>query len=227
MKENKIWISIIYLIVIAMYNLAVFLIFDERNNIFWISYGFVTATFIIGYVIFSWFSNVNIKKQFMKLPLISAVLGFQIIELIVSLVFMILKKNIDVKFIILAQAILLLLCVVILVTLISKEADFEKSDKTVKTGVGYINKIRIDIELMLEQCSNKKVQKSMQELLEIVRYSDPITDNSVAELEALIGKKVNELKQVYKSEDTEKIVFFCKDIILLIEERNKKLIIQK
>lgn len=227
MKENKFCISIIYLIVIAMYNLAVFLIFDERNNVFWISYGFMTATLILGYVILGWFSNVNIKKQFMKLPLLSVVLGFQIVELIISFMFMVLKNHSNVKFTILVQAILLLLCAIILVTLISKEADFEMSDKKVKTGVGYINKIRIDIELMLEQCTDKKVQKSMQELLEVIRYSDPITDNSVSELETLIVEKVNELKQVYKSDDTEKIIGFCKNIILLIQERNKNLITQK
>lgn len=46
-KKTLILFSIIYVVVFAVMNMLVFFVFNEKNNVFWISYGFMCAAFVI------------------------------------------------------------------------------------------------------------------------------------------------------------------------------------
>lgn len=80
----------IYIILFAVYNMIIFLVFNNRNHIFWISYAFFVAAFIMHMVCVAYsLKNMTAKAAFFGIPLISFSTYFVLAELFVSLVFMI------------------------------------------------------------------------------------------------------------------------------------------
>ena len=64
--------AIIYAAVFAVYNLLIFLIFNNFNNIFWISYGFMTAALITNVIIILIASKkTDVEAAFFGIPLMS------------------------------------------------------------------------------------------------------------------------------------------------------------
>ena len=65
--KQYITMSIIFAAVFAIYNIIVLLLFGDKNNIFWISYGFMCAAFAvdIGVTVFS-FKTLDTEAVFIS-----------------------------------------------------------------------------------------------------------------------------------------------------------------
>ena len=46
-KKNVLMLALIYLVIFVAYNLVVFLVFKDFNDIFWISYSFMVLAYLI------------------------------------------------------------------------------------------------------------------------------------------------------------------------------------
>ena len=72
-KQKNIWMTaLIYFVLFAAYNLIVFMIFTNFNSVFWISYGFMLAAFLLHIgCVFLICKNVSVKAIFFGIPLFS------------------------------------------------------------------------------------------------------------------------------------------------------------
>ena len=69
-KKTLILFSIIYVVVFAVMNMLVFFVFNEKNNVFWISYGFMCAAFVIQIVsMFLAVKALEVEAVFFGIPL--------------------------------------------------------------------------------------------------------------------------------------------------------------
>lgn len=227
-KKNTALTGIIYLVVFVAYNLLVFLVFNKHNNIFWISYGFMLAAYALHIVCVYFISkNLSVKTLFFGIPLLSFSLYFVCAQLFCSLVFMIFQGVVSVKVAVLIQALLLCLFIVIAVISIMTRDTVQNVDNKIRENVSFIKGINVDLELLMERSKAADVTMELRKLSETVKYSDPMSNASVALQEQLIMQNMAGLRAAFDGGQNEQVKELCNTLNLLFIERNKKIMISK
>lgn len=227
-RKNWLLTTIIYFVIFAAYNLFVFLVFNDYNDIFWVSYGFMLVAYLIhiGCVFFI-FKNTSINAVFFGIPLLSLSIYFVCAELFSSLVFMIFKSMANMKTAILIQALLLMLFLVIAIIAIMTRDTVQNVDDKIKQGTTFIKGLHVDIEMMMQRSQNLEVTSELKKLSEIVRYSDPMSRPEVSMQEQMIMQGMTELRMALDAVDIQRSKEICSRLSLIFVERNKKLMLLK
>ena len=228
-QRNITLMGMIYVILIALYNLVAFLLFNEKGTVFWTSYGFMTVAFIIQIVsmlVAFYRENAKVETVFFGISLASLSLFYFFAELFCSLVFMFFPA---VGFIpaLLIQAILLGgFLIIAIIALMSRDV-VEDMSAGLKEKVAFIRFIQGDLEVLAERTSDRELKAVLAKLAETVKYSDPITLPALAELEDRIMRRLSDLRTCCKAENLAAAQSACTDLNQLFVERNKKLMISK
>lgn len=227
-KKNGLTLALIYMVVFVAYNLVVFLAFKNFNAVFWISYGFMIVAYLIHIgCAFSIAKNTNVKALFLGIPLGAFSIYFVLAELFTSLVFMIFKANASVKVAVVIQALLLCVFAVVAIVSIMTRDTVHNVDQKIKENVNFIKGINVDVEMLMQRCTNPETTGALKKLSETIKYSDPMTNSVVATQEQMIMQYMAELRTVFDSGDMNSAKELCGKIELLFVERNKKLMISK
>jgi len=219
MIKNKKFGYIILVIAFVLFNVIVFAIPTVKSSAFWIAYSFTVVAFAAQMAIWKVAFNkaYTLKSRFLGLPLIHVGLVYLILQLITFIVFMSLPT--------IASWIPVVTCAIVLglsgIFLISTDLGREevvRVEEKVQRKVSTLKELQLDVEMIAEAQSDPEARKVLKELAEKIRYSDPISDNSLAPLEEEIKSKVSALNSKVEAE----IIASAKDIELLLLERNKK-----
>lgn len=213
-------IAIIVAIVFFAYNVILFAVcgFGDHGGTFWISYTFM----MISFVIFAVSSlvlkgrTVQLKDWLLGYPVLMYCGIYLVLEFIASITFIALDY-IDCPWAI-AFAVQMVPLVVHLVFIIScfmaKNVEEEINRKTT-----YIRLLRVEVEMIAESATDTEVKTAFEKLAEQLRYSDPMSNEALSDLENRISNLVEQSKAVTEKSDLLRI---CNNISLLITERNKK-----
>ncbi|WP_346909213.1 hypothetical protein [Faecalicatena orotica] len=227
-KKNWLLTALIYFVILAAYNLIVFMVFKGFNAVFWISYICMMAAFVL-HILCVYFivQNVSIRTVFFGIPLMSLSIYFVCAELFCSFVFMIFKASVSVKLAILIQA--LLLCVFIITAVLSIMARdaVQNVDTKIKDNVNFIKGIHVDVEMLIQRSQDADTTRALKKLSETVKYSDPMSNPAVYAQERMIMQYMMELGNAFNSGNMEETREVCEKIELLFIERNKELMISK
>lgn len=229
MKKNKnlVLTGAIYAILFLLYNLIVFVIFGVRTNVFWVSYVFMVIAFVIQMASLRLsFKNNDVETIFFGIPLVSLSVYYILAELFCSLVFMIfqgagLKAAITIQLLLLGAYL-----VVAIIALMSRDAVQEVSGH-IKEKVTFHKSILTDVEILKDRCEDPELKANLGKLVETVRYSDPMTNASVEDVEFRIMQKMSELRVYCDHKEIDDARQACSELELLFIERNKKLYISK
>ena len=227
-KKNYLLVGLIYLVIFIAYNLVVFLAFRGFNTVFWISYGFMLAVFLIHILcIFFIAENLSVEALFFGIPLASFSVFFVCAELFCSLVFMIFRNMASTKVTIAIQALLLCLFIVIAVVSILTRDAVQSVDSKIKENVSFIKGMNLDVEMLMQRSNNAEVTGALKKLSETIKYSDPMSNGAVALQEKMIMQYMAELRTTFDVGDMAAVKELCGKIELLFVERNKKLMVSK
>lgn len=227
-KKNGLMLALIYLVIFVAYNLVVFLVFKNFNAVFWISYAFMLVAFLIHIgCAFSIAKNTSVKALFFGIPLGAFSVYFVLAELFTSFAFMIFKANASVKVTIVIQALLLCVFAVVAIVSIMTRDTVYNVDQKIKENVNFIKGINVDVEMLMQRCTNPETTGALKKLSETIKYSDPMTNSVVATQEQMIMQYMAELRTVFDAGDMDSVKGLCSKIELLFVERNKKLMISK
>ncbi len=227
MKKNSIYTGLIYLVILALYNLVVFMVVKDFNAVFWTNYAFMTGIYLINAGITSVFAAQTKEKSFMNIPLVLYSPIFVGVEFVLSTIFILARNVVSIKLVIVLQAILLGVYIIgIVFSQIGKTA-FKERSNNIKSKVVFIQGIAIDIELLIGDCTDDGIKKQLKKLYETVKYSDPMANSFVAREENMISDAVMELKELLDNGDMENVPALIKKLERLFEERNRKILITK
>lgn len=227
-QKNTLMTALIYVVIFAAYNLVVFMLFKNFNNIFWISYGFMLAAYLLHVTcVFVLLKNISVKAVFFGIPLLSFSVYFVCAEFFCSTVFMLFRTRASVKATVLIQALLLCLFIIIAIISIMTRDTVQNVNQKIKENVNFIKGLNVDIEMLVARSNNVEVTSALKKLSEVIKYSDPMSNNSVAMQEQLIMQSMMELRQHFDAGDMQAVKDLCGKIELLFIERNKKLMISK
>ena len=217
MKKNKGMAYAVLAIAFVLFNVIAFAIPTAKTATFWITYAFSVVAFALQIVIwkFAFKGTDTLKSKFLGIPLISVGITYLIIQIIAFAVFMALPLT--------ASWIAIVVCALILgisaICLIGTETgreEINRVEEKVEKIVFYIKSLQVDIEMLASTETDDGTKMALTKLAEKIRFSDPMSDEALVDLEAEITAKVKELKT---AEDKAEIITVLDS---LITERNKK-----
>ncbi len=226
-SKNTVAIGLIYVILLGVFNLLVFTIFKERNNVFWTSYTFMTIAFVVQIVsMFLSFKSADVETAFFGIPLASFSVFYLIAAIVIGAVFMIFQQANVVLAAVIQVLVLAAFLIVAILSLISRDAVVQISEN-VKTKVVDHKSTLVDIEMIRESCTDPELKELLRRLCETVKYSDPMTNEAVADVEQRIKMKISELRMSVYDNQIDFAKRTCADLERLYIERNRKLATSK
>ena len=231
MKKNKtkviIGFGLIYAILFAVFNLLVFIIPGLRTGVFWLSYGFMNLAFVVQIVsLILSFKSADVEAAFFGIPLASFSVFYLCAELAIGALFMIFQQVNIILALIIQVLVLAVFLVIAIISLLARDTVQQVSDN-VKQQVTNLKSVLVDIEMLTDGCTDPELKSALRRLSETVKYSDPISNEAVADVEQRIMRKISELKINIDDNHVVDAKQNCAELERLYIERNKKLAISK
>ena len=227
MKKNFKFYAIGWALLLIIFNVIAFVSVgwagqEKYTSSFWIGYVFITAMFI-GQLICSVmaFKADSAKKLFYRIPLIRTSYAGLICSFIFGGLCMLISP--------LPYWVGVILCAIVLVanvlSVIKATAaieEVERVDEKVKEQTFFIKSLTIDANTLTANAKSEAVKSECQKVYEAIRYSDPMSSDALASVEAQITIQFHALSEAVDGDDADLVVEIAKNLTVLIEDRNKK-----
>ena len=187
MNKNKLLYLVSIVLLLGLFNLIVFLMpFSRDNATFWIGYGSITLSFVVSFVILYFiFDKKDMKSRFYGIPLIYVLISYVSLQLVVGVVEIVLGSAFNYKLAIIFNAVILVFSLLGLIGLTAGKDEIERIDAKVKEKVLYLKEIQVKLAGIIDNTSDEEVLKELNKLNDLVRYSDPMSNDNVESLEKL------------------------------------------
>lgn len=228
MKKNFKYYSVIWLISLVIFNVIVFVVPNETAGMskfggaFWVGYIFITIAFLGQLACgFKAFREENLQKLFYNIPLISISYTGLIAMLIAGTVCMVIPN--------LPNWVGIIICILILalsgISIIkaSVAADIVgKIDDKIKTQTQFIKMLTVDSQVLMTSVTNTELKAEAKKVYESIRYSDPMSNPALDEVETQIQNEFVAFADAVKAEDMEVAKVAASELLKMVESRNKK-----
>lgn len=189
---------------------------------FWVGYIFITIVFIGNLVCsFLFFKEENIDKIFLKLPIIY----IAYIALIVSLIAGAIAMAIPVipYWVGIVVDVVILAVYAIAIVQANTAADVvSEIDDRVKAQTFFIKSLTTDAQILMSFAQSDDVQTECKKVYESIRYSDPMSNDALAEIERQIQNEFKTFDDAVKKDNTELVKNSANKMIALINKRNSQ-----
>ena len=223
MTKNRGMALAVVFIILAVYNVAIFVLPLSKGGGFWTGYGFtMLALLLTAAVSFYAFDREGLRSKVYGVPLISVMWRYLVIQLILGIAEIVLQQVIPFQIGIAVNAVLLGVCLVGLITVEASKEEVERIDAKVKEKVFYIKSLQVDVEGMVGRAPDDSLKKLLKDLAEAIRYSDPMSSPQLAAIENKIEAKAAALAESVEKADADAIKASCNEIQQLVAERNRK-----
>ena len=217
MKKNSIKGYVILGILFVLISIIAFAVPTVKTATFWIAYVFTAAAFAaqIGIWKTALSKEGTLKSKFLGFPLVHIGIVYAVIQVIAFAVFMFVPTLPTWSAIVVCS----IIAGVSAVCMISADAgrnEIERVEAKVQKKVFYIRELQADIELLADNETNADVKTALTQLAEKIRFSDPMSNEQLVDLENKISIKAAELKNAASKME------IITELNSLLDERNKK-----
>ena len=226
-KSFKIY-ALIWVISLAVFNVITFVTPNEIGGVskfsgsFWVGYIFITIAFLGQLACaFVAFKAENLKKFFYNIPLLSISYGGLVAMLIVGSIFMAIPG--------LPEWIAIIVCVIILafnaiaIIKATAAADIVSGiDEKIKTQTFFIKSLSVDAQSLMTSAKSNELRAEAKKVYEAIRYSDPMANAALSDLDTQIERQFNSFSDAIKAEDSELAKEAANALVEMVERRNQK-----
>lgn len=218
MQKNKAQGYLALAIAFALVSVIVFVVPTEKTSIFWIAYTFTIISFAAQPIIWkaAWGRSETLKSKFLGLPIIRVGFIYLVIQTIAFAVFVGTASLAPAWLTVVICCLILGVSAVCLIATDAGRDEVERVDQRIHQKVSKLKMLQIDVELLAKAETDPETKTSLTKLAERIRYSDPLSDDSLDELEGTISSKIHELKTSTARGD------LISEIGILLSERNAK-----
>ncbi len=228
MKKEINFFAVVWALLVVVFNAVTFIVPNEVMDVtrfdkplFWVSYAFVMLSFAGQLVVVVRFCKKDTaEKRFLGLSLLRASYVAVSVCVIVGTVFMTLP--------VLPVWIGAIVCILVLAyqiltaVKITGATDYvEQLGEKVKTQQQFIRTLTADASILSERAKTQETKMLANKVYEAIRYSDPMSNDALAECETEIQSKYNQLKALI-TDDADECKEAVDELLLLIKERNAK-----
>lgn len=217
MKKNSTKGYVILGILFVLVSVTAFAVPTVKTGAFWISYAFTVIAFAAQIGI--WKNALGrekaLKSKFFGFPVVQIGIAYLLIQIIAFAIFM-LVPALPVWGAIVACAIIAGVSAVGMVAADIGRGEIERVEAKAQKKAFYIREFQADIELLASGEKDTEIKTMLMQLAGKIRYSDPMSNEQLADLEDKISVKVAELKTAANRAE------IIAELNSLLDERNKK-----
>ena len=168
-----------------------------KTTAFWISYAFTVIAFVAQIII--WKSALGrteaLKSKFLGFPVIHIGIVYLVVQIIAFSVFLFIP-TLPIWSAVVACAAITGVFAVCLITSDVGRSEIERVSAKVQEKTFFIKQVQTEIELLADAETDVATKSALTQLAEKIRYSDPMSNEQIADIEDRIAAKVSELKKV-------------------------------
>ena len=228
-KSTGLIYLVVWLSVVALYNIIVFSIPEYINDVsrftpmFWAGYGLMMTLFVAQLITTVLALNKlgPTKQLLFRLPLLKTSIVSTVIVFPISILFMIFPNSPTWVGVIL-MALVIFGTVVMYARALLLPAVVEGVEKQIRVKSVFIKSLTADAEALLRTSDNEEINKSIENVYEMIRYSDPLSVDEVAAIEANITSAFLSFKEAIDNADEKEVKAKEKLLNSLINQRNTK-----
>lgn len=217
MKKNSSKGYLILGILFTLVSIIAFAVPTAKTAAFWISYVFTVIAFAAQIVI--WKSALgraeSLKSKFLGFPVIHIGIVYLIVQIIALAVFLLIP-TLPIWSAVVACALVAGVSAVCMIASDIGRSEIERVSAKVREKTFYIKQLQAEVELLAGAETDAATKSELAQLAEKIRYSDPMSDEQIADIENRITAKIAELKS-----STEKVKIIT-ELNSLLDERNRK-----
>ena len=217
MKKNSTKGYVILGILFALVSIIAFAVPTVKTATFWIAYVFTAAAFAaqIGVWKTALGKDETLKSKFLGFPVVHIGIVYAVIQVIAFAVFMFVP-TLPAWSAIVVCSVIAGISAVCMISAGAGRNEIERVEAKIQKKVFYIQELQADIELLVGNESDAAVKTALTQLAEKIRFSDPMSNEQLADMENKISVKVMELKTAANK------VEIITELTSLLDERNKK-----
>lgn len=218
LNKNKGISTVCAIVVLIVFNLIAFLVPVTHTVTFWLGYSFATlSTLLLLTTLLILFSKKTKETKFLNLSLSNIAWIYFVLQMVLSLM-QIFGIAFSYMQSLITNTILSALFLILVISAYAGISTVSESEKETSHKIFYLKEIQTDLYLL--HSDNNNISIKIKELIEMVRFSDPMSHSMLRELESEIKKKCNSLKEyIGIPEMANKL---CDELKLLIEERSER-----
>ena len=229
-KSFNVIVVVALLLVCALLNTILFLtIHDARleTTVFWVAWAFALPwNFVIAIALHLWACGKN-KNGIVALPIVYYFIAiFGLIYLALGFVFMYINIPWPV-FLVTIEIIVTVVYAIVLLYAIFGASYIMKNEKNTRNKVLFIKLLKTDVDACVENATNAKVRKALSDLSDKVRFSDPMSHESLGAIENQISSIVFEISSKLTDGTEEELLALVKKADAQLDLRNNRCLVLK
>lgn len=217
MKKNSSKGYFILGILFILVGVIAFAVPTAKTAAFWISYAFTVIAFAAQIIIWkaALGRSESLKSKFLGLPVLHIGIVYLVVQVVALIVFLSIP-TLPIWSAVVACAVIAGVSAVCMIASDVGRGEIDRVSAKVQEKTFYIRELQADVEMLEEQEQNPEIKISLTKLAEKIRYSDPMSNVALADLEDRIREKVTALRTAdHKLE-------IIAELDLLLAERNRK-----
>ena len=225
-KTFKLYI-IAWGLILAIFNLITFIIptasgTEKFSGSFWIGYISIIVALIGQFVCSAIvFKHDEYKKAFYNITLLQSSFIGLVASFVIGIICMAIPGFPAWITTILCATVLALYSLAVIRVQFAVDA-VTSIDDAIREKTYFIKNICIDAETLEASAKSDSVKADCKKVSEALRYSDPMSSDSLLSIEGEISLKFATFSEAVKIDDTEKVSELAKEVLILIGDRNRR-----
>lgn len=231
-KKFKTYV-LIWTIMYVLFNVICFVTSREvvgmskHGGAFWVGYIFISVAFIAQLICtYIALKSNDITKLFYNIPIIHISYTTLVFTLIFGVICMAVPNMPSWVSIVIC---LLVIGIMVIAVINAKAASdiVEKVDNKIKSQTLLIKSLTVDAESLIAQAKTNDEKVVCKKVYEALRYSDPMSINSLVDIELKIKERFDIFAETIANSKFEETKIVADELVVLIDDRNKKIKVLK
>lgn len=217
MKKNSVKGYMILVLLFILVSVIVFAVPTTKTKTVWISYAFTVVAFAEQIAIWNAAlgKRETSKSKFLGFSVIHIGIVYLIVQIVTFAIFMIVPMFPSWSALVVCAIIFGVSGVCMVATILGWN-EIERVEARVQKKGFYIKELQEEIEIFADNENDPAIKNALIQLAKRIRFSDPISNEALTDLENRILAKASELKS------TASKLEIVREINLLLDERNKR-----
>lgn len=217
MKKNSSKGYLILGILFVLISVIAFAVPSAKTAVFWISYAFTVIAFAAQIIIWNAAlgRSESLKSKFLGFSVVHIGIVYLVVQIIALIVFLSIPTLPIWSAAVACVAIAGVSAICMIVSDVGC-SEIERVSTKAQEKTFYIKQLQVEVELLAGAETDTATKSALTQLAEKIRYSDPMSNEQIADIEDQITEKITDLKSAADK------VEIIKELNSLLDERNKK-----
>ena len=194
-----------------------------KNTAYWLSFAFTVIAFAAQLYVFkiSFRNGESTRSKFYGFPIARIGVVYLAVQLVLGLLVMALAKWIPAWVGAVVFVVVLAVAAVGCIAADMMRDEVERQDAQLKADVSVMRAMQSKANALVNQCDKPELKTELEKLSEDFRFSDPVSSEALADIEASLSACLDELQRSLTDGDMDSAAVLCRRAAATLTERNR------